>query len=64
MSAASIAPAVWAYSTRTLASGTPDAPADRAEQFAEAIWEYTTRELTESSSTKIPVFMTDYRRRR
>lgn len=41
-----IAQAVWEYETRTLASGTPDPPASRAEEIAEGVWEYVTRTLT------------------
>jgi hypothetical protein len=41
-----VAQTVWAYSTRTLVSGTPDAPSTPAEIAAAAIWAYGTRTLT------------------
>lgn len=41
-----IAEAVWTAGTRTLASGTPGAPANQAEEIAEAVWENVTRTLT------------------
>ena len=43
MSLSTIAEAVWEYPTRTLASGTPDPPATRAESIAKATWEYSER---------------------
>lgn len=41
-----IAEAVWTNGTRTLASGTPSAPANQAEEIAEAVWQNVTRTLT------------------
>jgi len=41
-----VAQAVWEYPTRTLISGVPDAPTNRAEEIAKAVWEYATRTLT------------------
>lgn len=46
MDTAQIAAAVWAYGSRTLVTGTPAAPTDRAGRIAEAVWEYVTRTLT------------------
>jgi hypothetical protein len=46
MPLADITEAVWTYGTRTLVSGTPDPPDNRAEEVAEAVWEYVSRTLT------------------
>lgn len=48
MHPASIAAAVWAYGTRTLATGTPAAPTDRAGRIAQAVWQYVTRTLADA----------------
>ena len=40
-----IAAAVWAYPTRTLATGVPDSPTLPTDWIAKAIWEYVTRTL-------------------
>lgn len=47
MHPASIAAATWTYGTRTLATGSPAAPTDRAGRIAKAVWEYTVRTLAE-----------------
>jgi hypothetical protein len=38
---------VWTYVSRTLADGTPDAPASPEEWIAKGIWEYVSRTLGE-----------------
>jgi hypothetical protein len=45
MDPTSIAAATWGYVTRTLATGTPAAPTDRAGRIAQAVWQYATRTL-------------------
>lgn len=45
MHIASIVATGWAYHTRTLATGTPAAPTDRAERISQAGWQYVTRTL-------------------
>jgi hypothetical protein len=54
MSAATNAAAVWAYATRTLATGTPGAPASRADTIAAATWAYATRTVTAAGMACLP----------
>jgi hypothetical protein len=41
-----IAEVIWAYPTRTLASGTPGTPNGYAELVADAVWEYVIRAMS------------------
>lgn len=51
MSVASISQAVWEYTPRTLASGSPPAPTTSTEAIAKAVWEYVTRTVTGGGSS-------------
>lgn len=45
-----ISAAVWAYASRTLASGSPAAPVTRLDYISKAVWENATRTLTSGTS--------------
>lgn len=68
MDPATIATATWTYLTRTLVSGTPATPTNRATQIAKAVWEYATRSVVPtanftgtplSGNSPLPVAFTD-----
>lgn len=47
-----IAQTIWEYATRTLATGSPGSPSNRAEKYAKAVWEYGTRTLVSVTSNR------------
>jgi hypothetical protein len=47
------AQAVWEYGTRSLAAGTPAAPASPADGYSQAVWAFSTRALTVPPSSPV-----------